>query len=41
MYLKNDIIKTKGRVAQLVRARGSHPRGPWFKSTHAHYVDKP
>ncbi len=26
-----------GRLAQLVRARGSHPRGHWFESSIAHH----
>ncbi len=29
--------RTEGRVAQLVRARGSHPRGPGFESLRAHH----
>ena len=27
-----------GRVAQLVRAFGSHPRGRWFESNRAHFL---
>ncbi len=28
----------KGRLAQLVRARASHARGHWFKSSNAHQI---
>ena len=27
-----------GRLAQSVRARGSHPRGHWFESSIAHHI---
>ena len=30
-----------GRLAQLVRARGSHPRGHWFESSIAHHPSRP
>ena len=29
----------RGRLAQSVRARGSHPRGHWFESSIAHHLD--
>ena len=31
----------RGRLAQSVRARGSHPRGHWFESSIAHHKSHP
>jgi hypothetical protein len=28
-----------GRIAQLVRAFGSHPKGPWFESRCDHHAN--
>ena len=33
------ILRGHGRLAQSVRARGSHPRGHWFESSIAHHRD--